>query len=61
MIKEIIYLREYGEKMNKKILQTNNKNIKRFYAIDHQIYKKGALDKKSKRAYGSCCFYSPTV
>jgi len=48
MSKDIKTMREYREKMNNFIMQADNKNIKRFFAIDHQVYEKGALDKKTK-------------
>jgi len=41
-------IREYREKMNELILNVDNKNIKRFFAIDGNVYKEGALDKKTK-------------
>ena len=52
MSTDIEKMREYRKKMNKIILQTNNKNIKRFFAIDHDNYEKGALDKKTKELMG---------
>ena len=48
MTKEITHLREYQEKMNNLILSTDNKNIKRFFALDTRAYEPGALDKKTK-------------
>lgn len=44
--------REYRENMNKIILDTDNKNIKRFFALDHGAYESGALDKKTKELMG---------
>jgi len=52
MSKDIKTMREYREKMNNFIMQADNKNIKRFFAIDHQVYEKGALDKKTKELMG---------
>jgi len=52
MSKDIKAMIEYREKMNDLILQADNKNIKRFFAIDHQVYEKGALDKKTKELMG---------
>ena len=52
MSKDIKTMREYREKMNNLIMQADNKNIKRFFAIDHQIYEKGTLDKKTKELMG---------
>ena len=45
-------MKEYREKMNELILNTDNKNIKRFFAIDSNVYKEGALDKKTKELMG---------
>ncbi len=44
--------REYREKMNKRILSSNNKTIKRIYSIDTLTYEKGSLDKKTKEMLG---------
>jgi len=44
--------REYREKLNKIILDTNDKNIKRFFALDDGVYDSGALDKKTKELMG---------
>ena len=38
----------YREKMNERILSEDHKGLKRFWSLDHQIYKEGALDHKSK-------------
>lgn len=51
-MKNINKMREYREKMNELILKSDNKNIKRFFAIDHSIYQNGALDKKTKELMG---------
>ena len=51
-MKNIEKMKEYREKMNDLILNADNKNIKRFFAIDHNIYKQGALDKKTKELMG---------
>ncbi|OQX92927.1 MAG: carboxymuconolactone decarboxylase family protein [candidate division Zixibacteria bacterium 4484_95] len=42
----------YRDRMNKKILQTDNKAIKRFYAVDTLTYKDGVLPKKTKEMLG---------
>ena len=42
----------YRDRMNKKILQTDNKAIKRFYAVDTLTYKDGALPAKTKEMLG---------
>jgi len=67
MSKDIKNMREYREKMNKMILDTDNKSIKRFFALDSGAYEKGALDKKTKELMGlvastvlrcnNCIFY----
>lgn len=43
---------EYREKMNKRILATDNKVIKRIYSVDTLTYTDGALDKKTKEMLG---------
>jgi AhpD family alkylhydroperoxidase len=42
----------YREKMNAKILDADNLNIKRFFNIDFNVYQDGALDKKTKELLG---------
>ena len=49
---DIENMREYREKMNKAILNTDNKNIKRFFALDNRVYEKGVLDKKTNELIG---------
>jgi len=44
--------REYRERMNKKILASDNKVMKRFYNIDTNTYKDGALTSKTKEMLG---------
>ncbi len=39
-------------KMNKRILETNNLGIKRFFNLDASAYKPGALDAKTKELCG---------
>ena len=39
--------REFREKMNARILESGNLEIKRFFALDTQAYEQGALDKKT--------------
>jgi len=34
--------------MNDIIINTDDKNIKRFFALDNKVYNPGALDKKQK-------------
>ena len=52
MTKDVKTIREYREKMNKIILTSDNKNIKRFFALDNRAYEKGTLDKKTKELMG---------
>jgi AhpD family alkylhydroperoxidase len=44
--------RRYRERMNTRILSTNNLGIKRFFALDSRVYEKGALDVKTKELLG---------
>ena len=52
MSKDIKNFRKYREKMNQAILDTDNKNIKRFFALDNRVYENGSLDKKTKELIG---------
>jgi AhpD family alkylhydroperoxidase len=52
MSKDIKNMREYRQKMNDLILNSNNKNIKRFFTLDSRAYDPGALDKKTKELMG---------
>lgn len=45
-------IRKYREKMNKKILRVDNKNIKRFFALDQSVYREGTLSEKTKELMG---------
>jgi len=42
----------YREKMNEKILGQDNKVLKRFFSLDSQTYRDGALPKKTKELLG---------
>jgi AhpD family alkylhydroperoxidase len=42
----------YREKMNKRIIATNNLQIKRFWSLDSQAYREGALSAKTKELLG---------
>ena len=42
----------YRERMNQKILDADNKAIKRFYSVDTIAYQPGALDVKTKEMMG---------
>jgi AhpD family alkylhydroperoxidase len=44
--------RHFREKMNAAILSVDNLVIKRFFALDTQTYRPGALDAKSKELLG---------
>lgn len=44
--------REYREKMNVKLQETDNKVIKRIMNLDTNTYKEGALDSKTKEMLG---------
>lgn len=48
-------IEEFGKKrksLNKKILAQDNLNIKRFFGIDTAVYRKGALDVRTKELLG---------
>lgn len=42
----------YRDRMNQKILDADNKTIKRFYSVDTIAYQPGALDVKTKEMLG---------
>jgi len=44
--------RHYRERMNTRILSSQNTGIKRFFALDSRAYEKGALDPKTKELLG---------
>ncbi|MGE3274762.1 MAG: carboxymuconolactone decarboxylase family protein [Vicinamibacterales bacterium] len=44
--------REFREKMNARILESDNLEIKRFFALDTRAYEPGALDAKTKELLG---------
>ena len=44
--------RKYREKMNQKILERGNLQIKRFFNLDTQAYNEGALPRKTKELLG---------
>ena len=44
--------RSYRERMNKRILDADNLDIKRFFALDASVYREGALDAKTKELLG---------
>ncbi|MEM9100923.1 MAG: carboxymuconolactone decarboxylase family protein [Pseudomonadota bacterium] len=49
---EFIQFRERRKKGNEVVLDTDNKVIKRFFNLDTQCYKEGALDKSTKELLG---------
>jgi AhpD family alkylhydroperoxidase len=44
--------REFREKMNARILESDNLEIKRFFALDSRAYEPGALTAKTKELLG---------
>jgi AhpD family alkylhydroperoxidase len=44
--------REYREKMNQKLMDTDNKVIKRIMNLDTNTYQEGALDSRTKEMLG---------
>ena len=44
--------KKYREKMNEKILDSGNKQIQRFFALDSRAYEEGALPIKTKELLG---------
>ncbi|MFA5245270.1 MAG: carboxymuconolactone decarboxylase family protein [Pedobacter sp.] len=52
MGKRIEEFNSYRSKMNDRIMETANTNIKRFFALDTTTYANGALDVKTKEMLG---------
>jgi len=44
--------RKYRERMNQAILDSDNLDLKRFFALDSSVYREGALDTKTKEIIG---------
>lgn len=44
--------REFRERMNERILEAGNLEIKRFFALDGRVYEEGALPTKTKELLG---------
>ena len=44
--------RRFRERMNERILEAGNLEIKRFFALDTRAYESGALDAKTKELLG---------
>ena len=43
---------EFRQRMNQRILEQDNQVVRRFFALDTQTYKEGALDVKTKELLG---------
>ena len=52
MSEKIEEFRSYREEMNKRLLETDNKVIKRFFNLDTNAYMDGALSSKTKEMLG---------
>jgi AhpD family alkylhydroperoxidase len=51
-VDELEEFRRYRERMNKRIISSDNLGIKRFFALDSRVYEKGVLDAKTKELLG---------
>ncbi|MGD2245800.1 MAG: carboxymuconolactone decarboxylase family protein [Candidatus Aminicenantes bacterium] len=52
MSSKVRQFQEFREKMNKKILESGNKEIRRFFALDKNAYTAGALTPETKELLG---------
>ncbi len=52
MPESLEHFHAYREKMNKRILTAENLQLKRFFSLDSQAYRKGALPSKTKELLG---------
>jgi AhpD family alkylhydroperoxidase len=52
MFDDLEAFKKYREEMNEKILNSGNKHIKRFFALDTRAYEAGALAVKIKELLG---------
>lgn len=52
MSEELKKFQAYRQEMNEKILNSENLDIKRFFALDSAVYRDGALDPKTKEMMG---------
>ena len=43
---------EYRQKMNDRIMDADNKVLKRFFSLDNQVYQEGSLTVKTKELLG---------
>jgi AhpD family alkylhydroperoxidase len=44
--------REFRERMNERVLETGNLDIRRFFALDSRVYHDGALPSRTKELLG---------
>ncbi|MBN1781164.1 carboxymuconolactone decarboxylase family protein [bacterium] len=52
MADELDNFRLYREEMNRKILDSGNLELKRFFALDSAVYQAGSLDARTKELLG---------
>lgn len=52
MSRKLEEFHQFRQRMNEKILQADNKVVKRFFALDTQTYQHGALSAKTKELLG---------
>jgi AhpD family alkylhydroperoxidase len=52
MSEEFSRFQDFRQKMNKQILESGNKEIHRFFALDKNAYKEGALSAETKELLG---------
>ena len=52
MSDRVTQFNEYRQKMNDRILGTDNRAIKRFFSVDTLTYERGVLDAKTKEMLG---------
>ena len=52
MSERLAAFRAYRERMNARILETGNLEVKRFFALDTRAYEDGALDVRTKELLG---------
>ncbi|HSR66720.1 MAG TPA: carboxymuconolactone decarboxylase family protein [Acidobacteriota bacterium] len=52
MSRKLEDFQQFRQRMNEKILQADNKVVKRFFALDAQTYQPGALPAKTKELLG---------
>ncbi len=52
MSEEFSRFQDFRQKMNKRILESGNKEIHRFFALDKNAYKEGSLSAETKELLG---------